>query len=90
MQVASKITGVASYIPGKKITNDDVKKILIDKSKGYLSEEELITLNERVDYLLARAGSDIRYWCNDHEYCIKYAWTWKCSHAIWSESNGRT
>jgi len=73
MKTTSRITGIGAYIPERQITNDDVLGYLRDSSEAYLSDEELEKVMSKAKYMLTRSGSDIRYYCDERQYCTDIA-----------------
>ncbi len=74
MPVSSEITGIGVYIPGRKISNDDVLQMLKRKSEPYLLNEELDEILEISSERLAKAGNVTRYWCEENEFCTDIAY----------------
>ena len=71
--LATRIAGAGAYIPGRRVTNEDVLGMLRDSSKGYLNEEDFEKLVHRAEHLLEKAGSQTRYWCEEDQYCTDIA-----------------
>ena len=68
MNCATKIIGVGSYVPERRITNDDVLAMLRDASRAYLTSGDLETMMGKAEAKLAKAGSVTRFWCREDEY----------------------
>lgn len=75
MEVATKITGVGSYIPDNEITNDYVLSLLERKSRPYINDDIFDDFLQKTKDKLNRVGSDIRYWCDETEYCTDIAYS---------------
>ncbi len=73
MPVASRITGVGAYVPERKITNDDVLNLLEKNSAPYLEDKDFNKLIKKAKDTLKKAGSSIRYWCDENQYCTDIA-----------------
>ncbi len=71
--LASRVTGVGAYVPERKITNDDVLTLLEKNSHPYLSNKDFNKLIENAKDKLEKAGSSIRYWCDERQYCTDIA-----------------
>jgi len=73
--VASRIAGVGVYIPERKVTNDDVLKLLEAHSVAYLSERDFEKLMNKARQQLEKSGNQVRYWCAPEQYCTDIART---------------
>jgi len=73
MRTASRISGLGVFVPERKITNEDVLRLLIDQSKPYLTDKDLLKLTARAEMLLEKAGCGIRYWCSPEQHCTDIA-----------------
>lgn len=73
MTITSRIAGVGTYIPERKITNDDVLKMLKDHSSAYFSNGDLEILLEKAKTKLVKTGNNTRYWCREDQYCTDIA-----------------
>ncbi len=74
-RIASRISGLGVYVPERKISNEDVLRLLIDQSKPYLSQKDLLKLTARAEMLLEKAGCGTRYWCAQDQHCTDIART---------------
>lgn len=72
-KVASRISGLGVCVPERKISNEDVLRLLIDQSKPYLSPKDLLKLTARAEMLLEKAGCGTRYWCGPEQHCTDIA-----------------
>ena len=71
--IGSRIAGIGSYVPERKITNDDVLSMLIERSSGFLSPADLEKLLGKAKHKLAKSGNDTRFWCKENQYCTDIA-----------------
>lgn len=61
------------YVPEKEIDNDYVLKLLSDRSKAYLHDDELNALITEAEEKLIKVGSKTRFYCEENEYCTDIA-----------------
>jgi len=73
MSVATRIAGIGTYVPERKIDNDHVLGLLRDHSAPYLTDEEFSALMDKAGKNLEKAGNVTRYWCREDEYCTDIA-----------------
>jgi acyl-CoA:acyl-CoA alkyltransferase len=72
-EVTSRITGIGIYIPERRVTNDDVLKLLEAHSISYLSEKDFAKLMSKAREQLDKSGNVTRYWCKEDQYCTDIA-----------------
>ena len=73
MKYAPKIVGIGKYLPKRKITNEDALELLKKNSAPYLDEDELETLMTKAERNIKKAGSELRFWCEEDQYCTDIA-----------------
>lgn len=73
MQATARISGIGAYAPGRKVYNDDVLDLLEKNSAPYLAESDLELIVSKSAEKLERAGSKVRNWCHEDEYCTDIA-----------------
>jgi len=73
VNIASKVTGLGVYVPDRKVTNEDALKLLEEHSAPYLNGEDFKKLLIKAEEKLVKAGSEIRYWCDENQYCTDIA-----------------
>ncbi len=73
MQATARISGIGAYAPERKVYNDDVLDLLEKNSAPYLQDSDLELILSKSAEKLERAGSKVRNWCNEDEYCTDIA-----------------
>ncbi|PKL12286.1 MAG: hypothetical protein CVV50_04615, partial [Spirochaetae bacterium HGW-Spirochaetae-6] len=68
MKAASEIIGIGSYVPSRKITNQDVLAMLEEQSRPYLDQDTWHKLHKKAEKTLIKTGNKYRYWCEADEY----------------------
>jgi 3-oxoacyl-[acyl-carrier-protein] synthase III len=54
-------------LPSRKLTNDDMVRMVSDLSREYLSPRELAVIERKTRWLFRSMGTDVRYWCAEGE-----------------------
>jgi len=72
-EVTSRIAGLGVYVPERKVTNDDVLRLLEEHSTAYLSNKDFEKLMAKARQQLDKSGNRTRYWCSEGQYCTDIA-----------------
>jgi len=72
-KITARISGVGTYVPERKVTNEDALRFLADHSVAYLVEKDFEKLMQKARQQLAKAGNQTRYWCAENQYCTDIA-----------------
>jgi 3-oxoacyl-[acyl-carrier-protein] synthase III len=62
-------------LPSRKLTNDDMIRMVSDNSREFLTPRELAVIERKTRWLFRSMGTDVRYWCAEGEVasdlCVK-------------------
>ena len=72
-ETTSRIEGLGVYVPERRITNEDVLRLLEAHSTAYLSEKDFGKLMAKAREQLDKSGNRTRYWCERDQYCTDIA-----------------
>jgi len=72
-RIATRISGIGAYVPERRVTNDDVLKLLERHSSMYMQDGDFGKLMGKARRKLAKTGSGTRYWCAENQYCTDIA-----------------